>query len=204
VLYAENELFGAELTATAALAQRYAELVNVYKALGGGWVDMADPLGPRPEVAGSAGAITGTSPAAGSSAAGGAATGMSSQAAPARRQDRVEVVMEGDSSVVNVYHVLGIGGLAMRAPASGWPPGVVVRLHGFPALESFTATAAEDVFRCELQRPEGRAPQQACRLNGKPADALRGSGGLYEVKLPTRLISPSRQAVEIRWVDQWR
>jgi multidrug efflux system outer membrane protein len=44
VLYAENELFAAELTAVSALAQRHAELVNLYKALGGGWVDAADPM----------------------------------------------------------------------------------------------------------------------------------------------------------------
>jgi multidrug efflux system outer membrane protein len=44
VLYAENELFAAELSAIATLAQRHAELVNLYKALGGGWVDAADPL----------------------------------------------------------------------------------------------------------------------------------------------------------------
>jgi multidrug efflux system outer membrane protein len=43
VLYAENELFAAELTAISTLAQRHAELVNLYKALGGGWVDAADP-----------------------------------------------------------------------------------------------------------------------------------------------------------------
>jgi multidrug efflux system outer membrane protein len=44
VLYAENELFGAELTAVRAQAERYAELINVYKAFGGGWVEAADPL----------------------------------------------------------------------------------------------------------------------------------------------------------------
>jgi len=44
VLYAENELFAAELNAVATLAQRHAELVNLYKALGGGWVDAVDPL----------------------------------------------------------------------------------------------------------------------------------------------------------------
>jgi multidrug efflux system outer membrane protein len=49
VLYAENELFASELTAVAALAQRHAELVNLYKALGGGWVDAIDPLAPGPE-----------------------------------------------------------------------------------------------------------------------------------------------------------
>ena len=47
VLYAENELFSAELAAIASLAERHAELVNLYKALGGGWVDAADPLAPR-------------------------------------------------------------------------------------------------------------------------------------------------------------
>jgi multidrug efflux system outer membrane protein len=44
VLYAENELFAAELNAISTLTQRHAELVNLYKALGGGWVDAADPL----------------------------------------------------------------------------------------------------------------------------------------------------------------
>ena len=47
VLYAENELFAAELNAVATLAQRHAELINLYKALGGGWVDAVDPLGPK-------------------------------------------------------------------------------------------------------------------------------------------------------------
>jgi multidrug efflux system outer membrane protein len=47
VLYAENELFSAELNAIATLAQRHAELVNLYKALGGGWIDGVDPLTPR-------------------------------------------------------------------------------------------------------------------------------------------------------------
>jgi multidrug efflux system outer membrane protein len=44
VLYAENELFGAELAAVSADAEHYAALVNVYKAFGGGWVELADPL----------------------------------------------------------------------------------------------------------------------------------------------------------------
>jgi len=49
VLYAENELFSAELTAVAVLAQRHAEVINVYKALGGGWLDIIDPLAPQTE-----------------------------------------------------------------------------------------------------------------------------------------------------------
>jgi len=44
VLYAENELFNAELVAVNTLAERYTQLINVYKAMGGGWVDLSDPM----------------------------------------------------------------------------------------------------------------------------------------------------------------
>jgi multidrug efflux system outer membrane protein len=44
VLIAENDLFSSELTAVRSRADRYAELINVYKAFGGGWLDLADPL----------------------------------------------------------------------------------------------------------------------------------------------------------------
>jgi multidrug efflux system outer membrane protein len=49
VLYAENELFAAELNAISSLAQRHAELINLYKTLGGGWVDAVDPLALPPK-----------------------------------------------------------------------------------------------------------------------------------------------------------
>ena len=45
VLYAENELFAAELNAVRAQSEHYTELVEVYKAVGGGWVDVADRIG---------------------------------------------------------------------------------------------------------------------------------------------------------------
>ena len=48
VLYAENELFAAELAAVAASGTRYASLVEVYKAMGGGWVDEAEALATAP------------------------------------------------------------------------------------------------------------------------------------------------------------
>jgi multidrug efflux system outer membrane protein len=46
VLYAENELFSAELNAVRSQGERYTQLVNVYKAMGGGWVDLADRMTP--------------------------------------------------------------------------------------------------------------------------------------------------------------
>lgn len=51
VLYAENELFGAELAAVRSQAERYTQLVNVFQAVGGGWADEADKLAPQPQLA---------------------------------------------------------------------------------------------------------------------------------------------------------
>ncbi|MEP7330155.1 MAG: efflux transporter outer membrane subunit [Betaproteobacteria bacterium] len=42
VLYAENELFAAELAAVRSSAERYTQVIAVYKAVGGGWVELAD------------------------------------------------------------------------------------------------------------------------------------------------------------------
>jgi multidrug efflux system outer membrane protein len=49
VLVAENELFAAELAAVSLLADRYTQVVNVYQAMGGGWVDIAGTLAPKPQ-----------------------------------------------------------------------------------------------------------------------------------------------------------
>jgi multidrug efflux system outer membrane protein len=47
VLVAENELFAAELAAVRTQADRYTQLVSVYRAMGGGWVDIAGAMAPK-------------------------------------------------------------------------------------------------------------------------------------------------------------
>ncbi|HEY2865152.1 MAG TPA: efflux transporter outer membrane subunit [Casimicrobiaceae bacterium] len=49
VLIADNELFAAELVSVQMLANRYTQLVNVYQAMGGGWVDLADSVRAEPQ-----------------------------------------------------------------------------------------------------------------------------------------------------------
>ncbi len=51
VLVAENELFAAEINSVNLQATRYNQLVNVYQAMGGGWVDIADSMSPQPMAA---------------------------------------------------------------------------------------------------------------------------------------------------------
>ena len=49
VLVAENELFAAELASVSLQAGSYAQIVNVYQAMGGGWVDIAADMAPKPQ-----------------------------------------------------------------------------------------------------------------------------------------------------------
>ena len=51
VLVAENELFAAELASVSLQASSYAQIVNVYQAMGGGWVDVAAGMAPKPQSA---------------------------------------------------------------------------------------------------------------------------------------------------------
>jgi multidrug efflux system outer membrane protein len=48
VLIAENELFASQLTLVQTTSQRYTQLVAVYRAMGGGWVDIASQRAPQP------------------------------------------------------------------------------------------------------------------------------------------------------------
>ena len=201
VLYAENELFGAELSAVAALSGRYTEVVNVYKAMGGGWVDLADPLAPQPTTPAAGGALA---PAAASAGAAAATPPAAAAASAPAVQDRTAVVLEGKTSVLNVYRERGIGGVEVHAPKSGWPAALVVRFHGFPGLESFTARTSTSSLLCQTQRPEGRPAEEVCTLNGVRTDAIRKSGDVYDVALPAGMLTAETSAVEVRWVDQWR
>jgi multidrug efflux system outer membrane protein len=184
VLQAEQQLFPAELNLAAARTALLASVVRIYQATGGGWVNIAEKAADLPPKAADAAANAPKSP-------GGAS-------------DRIEVVMEGDASVVNIYHVRGIGGAEVRPPKSGWPPRVVVRLHGFPALESFTARGHGEMLDCELNRPEGRPAENKCRLGSAQVNALTRTSEYFQIKLPASLLAADGTPVELHWVDQLR
>jgi multidrug efflux system outer membrane protein len=48
VLVAENELFAADLASVGILGARFTQVINVYQAMGGGWVEIAASSAPRP------------------------------------------------------------------------------------------------------------------------------------------------------------
>jgi hypothetical protein len=125
-------------------------------------------------------------------------------AAADNAQDRIEISQDADRLMVVVYHAKGIGGAVVNAPESVWPPVVLVRLRGFPELENFSAASRAAKLECALNRPEGRPPAQACRLDGVDVEALRHGPDGFEVRLPAALLTTDDGPIAMRWVDQWR
>jgi hypothetical protein len=187
-------LFDSELQLVQVTRNVYSSVVQLYAALGGGWQPAA-PAAAAP-VSSAAAPATGVQPSDAAEPA--------PRAAAAAQQDTVEVGRDGADTVVNVHYGRGIGGTLMRAPASGWPATMRVRLHGFRELESFTAHAGNTALVCGLVRPEGQPAGHRCRLDGREIDALRKTSNLYEVTLPRALLGRADVPVEVRWVDYWR
>jgi len=177
VLLAQQDLFDSELRLLQVTRGVYASVVELYAALGGSW----------PEGAGE------PPPAAVAPMAPGAAEG-----------DRIQVTVEGEDSVVNITRARGIGGAAVRRPASGWPPSVRVRFHDFPALDLFSARSATAGLRCETQGAQREAPH-VCTLEGRGAlDAMRRTQDGFEVELPPTLWANGATSLELRWVERYR
>lgn len=179
VLQAEQQLFPAELNLAAAQTALLASVVRIYQATGGGWVDLAQKTADTPPQAGAA----------------------ASTPATTKAPDRIEVVMEGDTSVVNVYHAQGSGGAELRAPPSGWPPKVVVRLRGFASLASFSADSAGGKLACAAAKGDVKA-EPVCQLGSARINAISKRPEYIEVLLPSLLLKPGGGPVEVRWAER--
>jgi outer membrane protein, multidrug efflux system len=218
VLQAEQQLFPAELTAVQVRSSLYNSLVSIYQSMGGGWVDIAERKADTPaqaqEPAKSTAAPTKStdagpakSPDAPSKTPDAAPNNpvvpVKTAAPPERKNgpDRIEVALDGDASVVNVYRVNGNGGAQVRAPKGGWPSQVLVRLHGFSNLASFQATAGGETLACEFKTTQSAPSQRNCMLGSTPVDVMTRSGTYYQVKLPALFLTSDRTPVEMHWAD---
>ena len=116
--------------------------------------------------------------------------------------DHLRVSHAGNTIVVDVHHVTGIGGALLNPPTAGWPAVVIIRLHDFPDLESFSVHASV-TLTCERMRPPGVPPRLHCSLGDANVQTILITPGYYEISLPAELLK-SGIPVDIRWVDQWR
>jgi hypothetical protein len=121
----------------------------------------------------------------------------------ASTKDRIALQADGDAVMLNIHHVTGIGDAMLHLPTCGRSGRMIVRLHDFPALESFGARVADTSLECEQNRPEGVPAGIVCRVAGQEIDAVRREPDYFEVTLPPTLLE-SGGPVEIHWIDQWR
>jgi outer membrane protein, multidrug efflux system len=189
VLQAEQQLFPAELNLAAARTALLASVVRIYQTTGGGWVDIAQKVADAP-------------PRAANAASTPATTNAASNPAATNASDRVEVVMEGTTSVVNIYHERGSGGAELRAPSSGWPPRVVVRLRGFAALAKFSAQSATGELNCVMIKGQSGSTEPVCQVGSARVNAFRRALEYIEVVIPPSLLKPNSGSVVIRWVER--
>jgi len=181
VLQAEQQLFPAELNLATARAALLSSVVRIYQATGGGWVDIAQRAADAPPKPAEASTNAPVKPDA------------------AGANDRIEVVTEGDASVVNVYRGQGAGGAEIRAPKSGWPPRVIVRLRGFATLASFSAESTSGKMSC-VSLKDGPLP--SCQLGGARVEAISKRPDYIEVTLPASLLKDNGAPVEVHWLER--
>jgi outer membrane protein, multidrug efflux system len=181
VLQAEQQLFPAELNLATARAALLSSVVRIYQATGGGWVDIAQRAADAPSKPAEVSSNAPVKPDA------------------AGANDRIEVVMEGDASVVNVYRGQGAGGAEVRAPKSGWPPRVIVRLRGFATLANFSAESVSGKLNCVAAKD---GPLPICQLGGARVEAISKRPDYIEVTLPASLLKDNNAPVEVHWLER--
>ena len=181
VLQAEQQLFPAELNLATARAALLSSVVRIYQATGGGWVDIAQREADAPPTPRDASMNAPGKPD------------------PAGASDRIEVVTEGDASVVNVYHGQGAGGAEIRAPKSGWPPRVLVRLRGFASLANFIAESPGGKLTCALPKD---GTELNCQLGSARVQAVSKRADYIEVTLPAALLKDGSAPVEVHWRER--
>jgi NodT family efflux transporter outer membrane factor (OMF) lipoprotein len=122
-------------------------------------------------------------------------------------RDRSVSRLEGAATIVDVYRVVGTGGAEIRAPATGWPQAIQVRLHGFRPLASLqaravTASATRDrQMSCEPARALLRDAGYRCTLEGQPAGETSAADDYVQVTIPPAMLVPDTARVEVRWSE---
>jgi hypothetical protein len=105
-----------------------------------------------------------------------------------------------DSSIVDVYRVVGVGGAEIRPPASGWPRSLKLRLHGFGPLASIDVSASAGQMQCRPSRSFIRGDGYECSF-GERSTAAMIVDDYVELDLPPALLTADTARIEVRWAE---
>jgi multidrug efflux system outer membrane protein len=122
-------------------------------------------------------------------------------------RDRTVSRVEGEVTIVDVYRVVGTGGAEIRAPASGWPQAIKVRLHGFQPLALVRADAITSTANLDMHMTCGPSPRvlrssaYRCMMAGEPAGETRTGDDYLEIDVPPAMLVSDTERVEVRWSE---
>ncbi|MFO0904985.1 MAG: hypothetical protein U0939_18410 [Pirellulales bacterium] len=133
---------------------------------------------------------------------------------------QVQIMVERETTVVEILDQRGIGRAALRTQAERWPTSVMLRLR-LKGLESLKAAdgrrtlewsvgstdqATRCVLRVEQQETElkaGDAYFAPVRVaSTRPMIPL--ADGAFEVSLPRKLLADDPERLELHWIDFYR
>ena len=142
-----------------------------------------------------------------------------------RDDDRVQITVEQEKSVLSVHSPFGIGQAVIERTNENWPDVLMLRLH-LKGLESFEITNGKVTIHAAASSKDS---EQQVRLwkdgqedvpldsespywmeveitggNGKPAEAGPLKDGCFEIMLPKALFEGNPRSFTVSWIDFYR
>lgn len=143
-----------------------------------------------------------------------------------RDNDKVEVKVEKDKTVISVHSPVGISEAVIERTDEKWPDAVMLRLR-LKGLESFRAM--NDKFTLDATVSNHANDKQRVRLwkdgkenspldsqssfwmairivggDGKPAKDIPLKDGYFEMQLPTAFLEDNPKSITVSWIDFYR
>ena len=138
-----------------------------------------------------------------------------------RDNDKVEVNVEKDKTVVSVHSPFGISQAGIERTNEKWPDIVMLRLH-LKGLETFKVTNGTVTLESagsgqgERQWKDGKEDSlldvkssfwMEMRMvgnDGKLATIIPLKDGYFEIKLPNALFEGNPKSITVNWIDFYR
>ena len=139
------------------------------------------------------------------------------QATVERADSRVQFMVEGAATIIDVSSNFGIGRATIKRQAKKWPAQILVRLH-LRGLESFKASCNEVAVEWSVSSNAEKANRVALWQGSREMEIQHGSPyftaarvvgdplqrGHFEIPLPAKLLEGNPQQISLQWIDFYR
>ncbi len=140
-----------------------------------------------------------------------------------RDNDKVEVKVEKDKTVVSVHSPFGISQTVIERTDGNWSDIVMLRLH-LKGLENFKVSTGKVTLEAAVSSQDGKvrlwkdgkedSPLDSkspywteIRMfsdGGKPTTTIPLTDGYFEIQLPKALFEDNPKSITVNWIDFYR